>query len=105
MLESDVFYMKNIKLILIDKTNRSGWWHVRPADPDAYKKRENFSKNTFLKADFYGKPNDVSDRASISNPIYGFSRIAILKKLFPMPTRNFIQGFLIQKLRIGMNVE
>ncbi len=85
--------MKNIKTILVEKINRSEWWHVTPSDPDAYKKRGKFLANTFLRADFYGRPNDIPDKVDIANPIYGFSEKAILKKLFPNQYKKIYSRF------------
>ena len=66
---------KNIKTILIDKINKSAWWHVNPQDVDAYKKRGKFLASTYAQAEFYGRPNDVSEKVSITNPIYGCSKL------------------------------
>lgn len=75
--------MKNIKNILIKKVNKSYWWHVTPADPDAYKKRGKFFASAYGQAEIYGRPNNSAEKATISNPVYGFSEIEILKRLFP----------------------
>ena len=84
---------KNIKTILIDKINKSAWWHVNPQDVDAYKKRGKFLASTYAQAEFYGRPNDVSEKVSITNPIYGCSEIEILKIFFQKITKNyFIQS-------------
>ena len=53
-----------------------------PRDPDAYKKRGKFLSSTFSRAEFWGRPLDIPDKVTISNPIYGFSEIEILKVLF-----------------------
>lgn len=74
---------RNPKLILIEKINKSNWWHVVPQDVNAYKKRGKFLASTYVQAEFYGRPNDVPEKVSISNPIYGCSEIEILKNLFP----------------------
>jgi len=68
--------------ILITKINNSCWWHVPPCDRDAYKKRGKFFASTFAQAEFYGRPNDEPERVSIRNPVYGFSEMEILEKLF-----------------------
>lgn len=68
--------------ILIQKINNSDWWHVAPRDPDAYKKRGKFLASTFARAEFYGRPNDTPERVNIKNPIFGFSELEILIKLF-----------------------
>ncbi|KKU48520.1 MAG: hypothetical protein UX68_C0012G0032 [Parcubacteria group bacterium GW2011_GWA2_46_9] len=72
------------KKILINKINQSLWWHVTPKDFTAYKKRGKFFASTYKQAEFYGRPNDGSERIKISNPIYGTSGISILKVLFPI---------------------
>src|SRR3989344_7295863 len=75
--------MKNLKQILVEKVNNSDWWHVPPRDPSAYKKRGKFLASTFRQAEFYGRPNDIPEKVSISNPAYGISEKRILKILFP----------------------
>jgi len=72
-----------IKTILIEKINKSLWWHVTPQDPDAYKKRGKFFMSTYQQAELYGRPNDIPEKVSISNPVCGLSEIKILKILFP----------------------
>lgn len=72
-----------IKKTLIEKINKSSWWHVSPSDSESYKKRGKFFASTYQQAEFYGRPNDVPEKVIISNPIYGFSEIEILKILFP----------------------
>lgn len=67
---------------LVKKINQSEWWHVPPADPQAYKKRGKFLASTYLQAEFYGRPNIMPEKVKINNPIYGFSELEILKKLF-----------------------
>ncbi len=71
------------KKILINKINRSLWWHVIPKDSAAYKKRGKFFASTYKQAEFYGKPNDVPEKIEVLNPICGISEINILKILFP----------------------
>ncbi len=73
-----------LKEILINKINQSLWWHVTPGDPNAYKKRGKFFASTYTQAGFYGRPNDISEKIKISNPVYGTSEINILKVLFPV---------------------
>ncbi len=73
----------NIKEVLIHKINKSEWWHVTPADPDAYSKRGKFLASTYQQAEFYGRPNDISDKVFITNPVYGFSEKEIMLQLFP----------------------
>lgn len=72
-----------INKTLIEKINQSEWWHVAPQDPNAYKKRGKFLSSTYRQAEFYGRPNDIPEKVSIANPVYGTSEIEILKKLFP----------------------
>lgn len=74
---------ENPKTILIEKINKSVWWHVTPKDVNAYKKRGKFLASTYKQAEFYGRPNDIPEKVSISNPVYGCSEIEILKSLFP----------------------
>ena len=79
----EIIMKTDIKAILTDKINKSEWWHVPPRDPDAYNKRGKFLASTYQQAEFYGRPRDIPDRVSISNPVYGFSEKEILMKLFP----------------------
>jgi hypothetical protein len=67
---------------LIAKINNSYWWHVPPCDSDAYKKRGKFFASTFAQAEFYGRPNDEPERVNVRNPVYGFSEMEILERLF-----------------------
>lgn len=53
---------------LITHVNRKQWWHVTPADPIAYKKRGKFYASSFQEAEFYGRPNDIPERATIAKP-------------------------------------
>lgn len=69
--------------VLREKINKSLWWHVKPRDIDAYKKRGKFLASTYLQADFYGRPNDEPEKVRIANPIFGFSEEEILNQLFP----------------------
>ncbi len=78
----------NIKEVLINKINKSEWWHVTPADPDAYSKRGKFLASTCRQAEFYGRPNDIPDKVYITNPVYGFSEKEILLQLFPEERNN-----------------
>jgi len=82
--------MDSVKKVLIEKVNKSNWWHVFPHDRDAYAKRGKFFASTFLQAAFYGRPNDIPFRVLIKNPIYGFSEVEILKKLFPENYKDMI---------------
>lgn len=72
----------DIRKVLIEKINKSEWWHVTPRDPAAYSKRGKFLASTYQQAEFYGRPNDIPERVSISDPVYGFSEKEILMKLF-----------------------
>ncbi|MBI2098502.1 hypothetical protein HYW39_02565 [Candidatus Curtissbacteria bacterium] len=83
-----------MKETLINKINNSLWWHVPPRDPEAYKKRGKFFASTFNQAEFYGRPNDVPEKVSISNPLYGFSEFEIVKVLFPDETVAEFETFL-----------
>ncbi|MEA1995057.1 MAG: hypothetical protein U9N18_02735 [Campylobacterota bacterium] len=87
--------MANIRDILIEKINNSYWWHVPPRDPEAYKKRGRFLASTFLQAEFYGRPNDEPEKVNVKNPIFGFSELEILEKLFGKRKR---KGYLNQIL-------
>ena len=75
--------MINYSEILIEKINKSHWWHVPPQDPGAYKKRGKFLASTYSQAEFYGRPQDVAERVQISNPLWSDSELEILKILFP----------------------
>lgn len=81
----------NIKEVLINKVNKSEWWHVTPADHDAYSKRGKFLASTYQQAEFYGRPNDIPDKVFITNPIYGFSEKGILLKLFTGENNRFLK--------------
>lgn len=81
-MKKEVKAAGNIKEILVDKINRSEWWHVPPQDPDSYNKRGKFLASTYHRAEFYGRPNDIPDKVFITNPVYGFSEKEILDQLF-----------------------
>ena len=72
-----------IKEIIVDKINKSEWWHVPPQDSKAYSKRGKFLASTYQQAEFYGRPSYTPERIFVSNPIYGFSERDILIQLFP----------------------
>jgi hypothetical protein len=74
---------EDIKKVLIDKINKSKWWHVSPQDSDAYGRRGKFLASTYRQAEFYGRPNDIAEKVVISNPVFGFSEKEIIVKLFP----------------------
>lgn len=99
-----------IKQTLIEKVNKSEWWHAVPRDPDSYKKRGKFLASTFRQAEFYGRPNDIPERVSIVNPVYGFSEREILKKLFPEEYKTLESGVLGEsedryERRIGLDAK
>jgi len=56
---------------LLARINRKDWWHVLPADPNAYQKRGKFLASTFREAEFWGHPLDTPVHVHISNPIIG----------------------------------
>ncbi len=56
---------------LIKHVNRKNWWHVPPADPDAYRKRGKFLASSFHEAEFWGRPLDEPQRVSVANPLVG----------------------------------
>lgn len=56
---------------LISHVNRKNWWHVPPADPDAYAKRGIFLASSFADAEFWGRPLDEPRRVTVSNPLVG----------------------------------
>jgi len=68
--------------VLIEKVNKSDWWHVPPPDKFAYQKRGKFLASTYNQAEFYGRPNFDPEKVKISNPVFGFSEQEILKTLF-----------------------
>lgn len=72
-----------LRNLLIEKVNKSYWWHVVPTDPNAYEKRGKFFASTYSQASFYGKPMHEPERVSIHNPLCGSSEKEILKELFP----------------------
>ncbi len=84
----------SLKKILIDKVNKSKWWHVTPLDPNAYNKRGKFLASTYKHAEFYGRPNDIPEKVKILNPICGTSEIRILKHLFPKEFKKLYAGAL-----------
>src|SRR5258708_21358533 len=56
---------------LTGHVNRKSWWHVPPADPEAYKKRGKFLASSFAEAEFYGRPLNEPQRVSIAKPVVG----------------------------------
>ena len=75
--------MKDYTDILIEKINKSVWWHITPQDAHAYKKRGKFLASTYNQALFYGKPDMDPERVLIKNPLWSDSELTILKVLFP----------------------
>ena len=57
------------KIIL--HVNRKHWWHVSPHDSDAYSKRGKFYSSTYREAEFFGRPNDTSEKVTIERPLVG----------------------------------
>jgi hypothetical protein len=51
--------------------NRKRWWHVPPADSDAYKKRGKFLASSFAEAEYWGRPLDDPLRVKIVRPLIG----------------------------------
>ena len=68
---------------LVEKINKSEWWHVIPEDLKAYEKRGKFLASTYSQASFYGRPKDEPERVFIRNPLCGTSELEILRQLFP----------------------
>jgi hypothetical protein len=56
---------------LIAHVNRKRWWHVKPADATAYKKRGKFLASSFEEAEFYGRPGDQPEKVTIASPVVG----------------------------------
>jgi hypothetical protein len=56
---------------LIKHVNRKDWWHVKPADPNAYEKRGKFLASSFEEAEFYGRPGDLPEKVTIASPLIG----------------------------------
>lgn len=61
----------DIRKKLVAHINRKGWWHVPPADPQAYRKRGKFYSSSFREAEFWGRPLDQPHQVKISNPLIG----------------------------------
>jgi hypothetical protein len=66
---------------LVAHVNRKKWWHVPPADPDAYQKRGKFLASSFREAEFWGRPSNEPIRVSIARPLVG-DEASIEKALF-----------------------
>jgi hypothetical protein len=56
---------------LVAHVNRKSWWHVKPADASAYKKRGKFLASSFQEAEFYGRPGDQPEKVTIASPVVG----------------------------------
>jgi hypothetical protein len=56
---------------LVQHINRKYWWHVRPCDPGAYKKRGKFYASTFREAEFWGRPLDQPEKIVVTRPLVG----------------------------------
>jgi hypothetical protein len=69
---------------LVAHVNRKNWWHVPPADPDAYEKRGKFLASSFTEAEFYGRPLDEPQKVKVANPLVGDEQ-TIAKVLRIMP--------------------
>ena len=69
--------------LLVQKINKSDWWHVRPRDTNSFKKRGKFLASSYSQAEFYGRPNNAPEKIRISNPVFGFLEDEILEQLFP----------------------
>ena len=102
---------KDIKKILINKINKSLWWHVTPRDPKSYEKKGKFLASTFHMAEFYGRPNDIPERVQISNPLYGASEKEVLKVLFPAEYNDLIcdlgdndEGWYIRRVELDSKI-
>jgi hypothetical protein len=62
---------KALRERLIGHVNRKWWWHVPPADPNAYKKRGKFLASSFAEAEFWGRPLDEPQKVKVSRPLIG----------------------------------
>ena len=56
---------------LVAHVNRKQWWHVPPADSNAYAKRGRFLASSFAEAEFWGRPLDEPQRVRIEKPLVG----------------------------------
>jgi hypothetical protein len=59
---------------LIAHLNKKEWWHVPPQDRLAYQMRGKFLASSFSEAEFWGRPLDVPQRVSVTNPLVGDER-------------------------------
>jgi len=56
----------------VEYINGKCWWHVTPAAaPACYEERGRFYEASFHHSEFYGRPNDIPDRVTVSNPLIG----------------------------------
>ncbi len=71
---------------LISHINRKDWWHVPPLDAKAYQKPGKFLASSFAEAELYGRPLDLPQKVTITNPLIGdeptVCRVC-LSRLFP----------------------
>jgi hypothetical protein len=67
--------------LLVANVNRKRWWHVPPRDSEAYRKRGKFLASTFEEAEFWGRPLDEPQKATIARPLVG-DEAAIEEELF-----------------------
>jgi hypothetical protein len=66
---------------LVAYVSRKEWWHVPPRDPEVYKKRGKFLASTFREAEFWGRPLNEPQKATIASPLVG-DEAAIEEELF-----------------------
>jgi len=74
------------KAKLIAHINRKEWWHVPPNDPRAYDKRGKFYASSFREGEFWGRPSDTPEHASIQNPVVG-DEPSVQTALFGKPAK------------------
>jgi hypothetical protein len=55
----------------VNHVNRKNWWHVQPANPNAYSTRGKFFASSFAEAEFWGRPLDEPQRVTIAKPLVG----------------------------------
>jgi hypothetical protein len=61
--------------------NRKNWWHVPPANPNAYRERGKFLASSFREAEFWGRPLDDPQKVTVTRPLVG-DDMAIEGELF-----------------------
>ncbi len=59
---------------LVRHVNRKKWWHVPPADPNAYIKRGKFLASSYAEAEFWGRPLDDPQKVCVAKPLVGDER-------------------------------